>query len=66
MVTLMSSDAIGDEMHAVFEYTVPTPLRLQHANFFTPRTDTMRLFSAQQDHLGVLNYVIDCVKFMHI
>ena len=24
------------------------------------------LFSAQQDHLGVLNYVIDCLNFMHI
>ena len=66
MATLLSSDAIGNEMHAVFEYTALTPLRQQHADLFTPRTDTMRSFSAQQDHLGVLNYVIDCVNFMHI
>ena len=31
--------------------------------FFTPCTDTMRCCSAQQDHLGVFNYVIDCVNF---
>ena len=27
---------------------------------------TMRSFFAQQDHLGVLNYVIDCPDFMNI
>ena len=26
----------------------------------------MRSFFAQQDHLGVLNYVIDCLNFMKI
>ena len=32
----------------------------------TPSTNTMRSFFAQQDHLGVLNYVIDCLDFMKI
>ena len=35
-------------------------------DLFTPQTDTMRSFFAQQDHLGVLNYVIDCLNFMNI
>ena len=59
-----NSGAVGDEMHTVFECTALAPLRQQHAGHFTPRTDTMRSFCAQQDHLGVLKY-IDCLNFMH-
>ena len=29
-------------------------------------TGNMRSFFAQQNHLGVLNYVIDCLDFMNI
>ena len=29
-----------------------------------PRTDTMRSFFAQQDHLGVLNYVTACLSLI--
>ena len=47
-----NSGAIGDEKHMVFECTALAPLRQQHANF------------AQQDHLGVLNYAIDCLDFI--
>ena len=36
---------------------------LTRLDLFTPRTDTMRSFFAQQDHVGVLNYVIDCLNF---
>ena len=59
-----NSGAIGDEMHMVCIWQ-------QHADLFTSRTDTMRsfqktLFFAQQDHLGVLNYVIDYLSLMHI
>ena len=61
-----NSGAIGDEMHMVFECAALAPLRQQHADLFTPHTDTMRSFFAQQDHLGILNYVIDCLNFMHI
>ena len=61
-----NSGAIGDEMHMVFECAALVPFRQQHADLFTPHTDTMRSFFAQQDHLGVLNYVIDCLDFMNI
>ena len=53
-------------MKMIFEGTALAPLRQQHTDLFTPRTDTMRSFFAQQDHLGVLNYVIDCLNFMNI
>ena len=39
------------------------PLRQQHADLFTPHTDTMPSFFAQQDHLGILNFIIDCLKY---
>ena len=61
-----NSGAIGDEKHMIFECAAIAPLRQQHADLFTPRTDTMRSFFAQQDHLGFLNYVIDCLNFMNI
>ena len=51
---------------AMKSITALAPLRQQHANLFTPRTDTMRSFFVEQDHLGVLNYVIDCLNFMNI
>ena len=61
-----NSGAVGDidefEMHMVLECTALAPLRQQHADLFTPHTDTMCSFFAQQDHLGVLNYVTDCLK----
>ena len=48
-------------LHMAFECAALAPLRQQHAGLSTPHTDTMRSFFAQQDHLGVLNYVIDCL-----
>ena len=59
-----NSSAIGDEMHMVYECTALAPLRQQHADLFMPCTDTMRSFFAKQDHLGVLNYVTDCLNFI--
>ena len=61
-----NSGAICDEMHMVYECAALAPLRQQHADLFTYHTDTMRSFFAQRDHLGVLNYVIDCLNCMHI
>ena len=61
-----NSGAIGDEKHMIFECTALIPLRQKHADLFTPATDTMRSFFAQPDHLGVLNYVIDCLDCMDI
>ena len=48
----------------IFECTALAPLRQQYAGLFMPRTDTMRSFFAQQDHLGVLNYVTACLDFL--
>ena len=56
----------GDEKHLVFECPALASLRQRHAGLFTSQTDTMRSFFAQQDHLGVFHYVIDCVDFMQI
>ena len=61
-----NSGVIGDEKHMVFECTALSPLRQQHAGLCTPRTGTMRSFFAQQDHVGVLNYVTDCLNFMNM
>ena len=61
-----NSGGIGDEMHMAFECAAMAPVRQQQADLFTPHTDIMRSFFAQQDHLGVLNYVIDCLNFMRI
>ena len=36
------SGAGGDERHMMFECAALAPLRQQHADHFTPRTDTMR------------------------
>ena len=40
----------------IFECNALASLGQQHADLFTPRTDTMRPFFAQQDHLGVFHY----------
>ena len=63
-----NSGAVGDEKHMymIFGCAALTFLRHRHAGLFMPSTDTMRSFLAQQDHLGVLNYVIDCSDFINI
>ena len=57
-----NSRAVGDEKHMIFGCAALTFLRHRHADLFTPSIDhdTMRSCFEQQDHLGVLNYVIDC------
>ena len=59
--------AVGDEKHMIFECTALAPLRQQHADLVTPRTVTMRSggsFFAEQNHLWILNCLIDCLNFM--
>lgn len=36
------------------------------ADLFRPRTNTMRSYFAQQDHLGVLNYAIACHGYCRV
>ena len=57
---------MGDEKHIIFEYAALAALRQQHANLFTPRTDTMRSFLGQQAHLEVLKYLLDSLGHMNI
>ncbi|DBB01575.1 TPA: hypothetical protein ACH3X1_000223 [Trebouxia sp. C0004] len=56
-----NSDAVGDEMHLVFECTPLTSLQSRYASLFTGSTDTMRSFFAQPDHMGVFHYVLNCL-----
>ena len=51
-------------IYMIFECPNLAALRQQHADLFTSRTATMRSFFGQQDHLGVLNYVIDCMTLL--
>ena len=63
-----NSGVLGNAKIVMFECTALAPLssRQQHPDLFTPRTDTMRSFFAQQDHLEVLNYIIDRLNFKDI
>ena len=61
-----NSGAVGHEKHMLFESTALAPLGQKQADLFTPRTVTMRSFFAQQSHLGVLIYVMNCLNFTNI
>ncbi len=56
--------AIADELHMVHECSALQPLRQQYAALFT--ADTMRSFFAQQDHMQVFNFILDCLEFLNI
>ena len=58
--------AVADELHMILECPVLQPLRLQYAALFTPDTDTMRSFFAQQDHIQVFKFVLDCLDFLKL
>ena len=58
--------AVADELHMVHECSALQPLRQQYAALFTRDTDTMRSFFAQQDHMQVFNFILDCLDFLNI
>ena len=62
--------AVADELHMIHEVEcpVPMPLRLQYAALFTPDTNTMRSFCAQQlqDHMQAFKFVLDCLDFLKL
>ena len=66
MHTHCGGTAVADELHMVHECPVLQPLRLQYAALFTPDTDTMRSFFAQQDHIQVFKFVLDCLDFLKL
>ncbi len=47
-------------------YSAVQPLRARYSNLFTPDTDTMRRFFAQEDRLRVFQFVLDCLDLLHI
>ena len=55
---------VADELHMTHECPVVQPFRLQYAALFTPDTNTMRSFFAQQDHMQVFKFVLDCLDFL--
>ena len=57
---------VADELHMIHECPVLQPLRLQYAALFTPDTDTLRSFFAQQDHMRVFKFVLDCLDFLNL
>ena len=64
--THCSGIAVADELHMIHECPVLQPLRLQYAALFTPDTNTMRSFFAQQDHMQVFKFVLDCLDFLKL
>ena len=60
--------AVADESHMIHGSGCPVlqPLRLQYAALFTPDTNTMRSFFAQQDHMQVVKFVLDCLDFLKL
>ena len=56
--------AVADELHMIHECPVLQPLMLEYAALFTPDTNTMRSFFAQQDHMQVFKFVLDCLDFL--
>ena len=58
--------AIADKLYMIHECPVLQPLRLQYAALFTPDIDTMRSFFAQQDHMQVFKFVLDCLDFLKL
>ena len=57
---------IADELHMIHECSALQPLRQQYATLFTADTDTMMSFFAQQDHMQVFNFTLDCLYFLNI
>ena len=58
--TCCDGGALGDERHLVFECT----LRQTYADLLTDDTGSVRSFFAQQDHMRVFHFTVDCLDFM--
>ena len=66
LCTHCGSVAVADELHMIHECPVLQPLRQQYAALFSTDTNTMRSFFAQQDHMQVFSFVLDCLDFLKI
>ena len=59
-----NNGAVGDQNYRNFECAALSGLRRPLQQTFTPCIDTMRTCFEQQDHLGDLNYVMDCLEVL--
>ena len=64
--THCGSVAVADELHMIFECPALQAVRQQYASLFSANTDTMRSFFAQQDHMQVFKFVLDCLDVFQI
>ena len=64
LCTFSDAGAVGDKKHLLFECAQLAPLRAKYADLFNDKDHTMPSFFAQQDHLRVYNYVINCLNLM--
>ncbi len=52
---------LADELHMIFECPALQAIRQRYAPLFSTDTNTMRSFFAQQDHMQVFKFVLDCL-----
>ena len=64
--THCGSVAVADELHMIFECPALQAVRQRYASLFSANTDTMRSFFAQQDHMQVFKFVLDCLDVFQI
>ena len=59
--THCGSVAVADELHMIFECPALQAVRQRYAPLFSTDTNTMNAFFAQQDHMQVFKFVLDCL-----
>ena len=64
--THCGSVALADALHMNFECPALQAVRQQYAPLFSTNTNNMRSFLAQQDHMQVFKFVLDCLDVFHI
>ena len=64
--THCGSVAVADELHMIFECPALQAVRQLYAPLFSTDTNTMRSFFAQQDHMQVFKFVLDCLDVFHV
>ena len=58
--------SVADELHMVFECPALALIRQNYAELFTPATDNMRSFFAQDAHMQVFKFILDCLDFLEV
>ena len=64
--THCGSVAVADELHMIFECPALQAVRQRYAPLFSTDTNTMGSFFAQQDHMQVFKFVLDCLDVFHM